>query len=105
VYTVDSALTTVGYPPIAVCRRAAKRVGDSGTDSRKIVMWNRNPRGMASRVFSRPRRVAFRLSKVPQFRAKSASSKFLQTVRKLDARLRMVAQGTDFRDFFRSARS
>jgi hypothetical protein len=32
---------------------------------------------MASRVFSRPRRVAFRLSKVPQFRAKVASSKFL----------------------------
>ena len=29
---------------------------------------------------------------------------FLQTVRKLDARLGMVAQGTDFRDFFRSAR-
>jgi hypothetical protein len=30
---------------------------------------------MASRVFSRPRRVAFRLSKVPQFRAKVASTR------------------------------
>ena len=43
-----------------------------GTDSAMTPL--RNPRGSASRVFSRPRRAVFRLSKAPDFRAKNAVS-------------------------------
>ncbi len=45
------------------------------------------------------------LSKRTDFEPFSHGANFLQTVRKLDARLRMVAQEKDFRDFLRSARS
>ena len=48
------------------------------------------------RLISAPRNLLISLASV-------CSAKILQTVRKLDARLRMVAQRAEF-DFFRSAR-
>ena len=44
------------------------------------------------------------MSDKPHYVKSRHAAKFLQTVRKLDARLRTVAQRTDFRDFFCSAR-